>query len=299
MNEENMSAEMAEEVIPETDLAVFDDGWSENAPDEGDFDLNDSAEADEEKAEADTAADTEAAPDEGADKEPAAEKATDTEATADKPEEGSKSNEGHQLYTLKSPAGEKQCTLDEVLTLANKGLDYDGMRQDRDRLREYEGFLKELAAPSGYSVQELIDTTRARMLIGQKKAEGVEMSEMDALTAIQRDKAAAAEAEQNHAAAQKEAAKQNMVSAFLAEFPDVNAADIPQEVWDKCRETGDLAGAYRKYAAAQKDSEISRLREELETLKQNQKNKDRSTGSRKSVGSTTPKDPFDEGWDSV
>lgn len=289
MDEMNEMMETAEVEVSEADLAAFDD-WGEDAPDEGDFDLTD------DENEETTEAETEATDGSDESTEEAEEKAEDDDSEPEKVEEEKKSDEGHQFYTLKSPAGEKQCTLDEVLSLANKGLDYDGVRQDRDEMRE---FLKELAEPSKLNIRELMDTTRARMLISKKKAEGVEMSEMEALTAIQRDRATAAVEEQNRAVTQAETKKQEMINTFLAEFPNVNAAEIPAEVWKVCRENGDLAGAYRKYVNGQKDSEISRLKAEIETLKQNQKNKDRSTGSRKSVGSTTPKDPFDEGWDSV
>lgn len=289
MDEMNTSAEMTEEVISDTELSAFDANWDDIATDEGDFDLTDGTEADTEEAEAESEAGD---PDEGAEPQPETEVTEDAEDTADTGEAGEKGAEGHQLYTLKSPAGERQCSLDEVLSLANKGLDYDGVRQDRDHMRE---FLKELAEPSGFTIEELIDTTRARMLMSRRKAEGVEMSEMEALTAVQRNRAAAITEGQH----KEEARKQEMINTFLAEFPDVKAADIPQEVWQQSRETGDLAGAYRKYANSQKDNEIAQLKQELETLKLNQKNKDRSTGSRKSVGATTPKDPFDEGWDSV
>lgn len=289
MDEMNTSAEMTEEVISDTELSAFDANWDDIETDEGDFDLTDGTEADTEEAEAESEASD---PDEGAEAQPETKTTEDAEDTADSSETDDKGAEGHQLYTLKSPAGERQCSLDEVLSLANKGLDYDGVRQDRDRMRE---FLKELAEPSGFTIEELIDTTRARMLMSKRKAEGVEMSEMEALTAVQRNRAAAITEGQH----KEEARKQEMINTFLAEFPNVKAADIPQEVWQQCRETGDLAGAYRKYANSQKDNEIAQLKQELETLKLNQKNKDRSTGSRKSVGATTPKDPFEEGWDSV
>ena len=170
------------------------------------------------------------------------------------------------------------------------------MRQDRDRLRD---FLKEMAAPLNLSVEELIDNTRARMLIQQKKEAGEELSEMEALTIIQRNRAEKqAEAQATDEKAASEAAKAQMIRAFVNEFPDVKATDIPADVWAECSRTGDLAGAYRKYADGLKDKEIERLTKENETLKQNQKNKDRCTGPRRSAGAATPKDPFDEAWDS-
>ena len=295
MDENTTTVELAGAGITEADLAAFDTDWNETAPDEDDFDLSD----DTSDAEPDTedAAESE---DTGSEEDTTAEEPAESEAPKEEDEqtetEEQQEEKGHQLYTLKTPRGEKQCSLDEVLVYANKGMDYDGMRQDRDRLRD---FLKEMAAPLNLSVEELIDNTRARMLIQQKKEAGEELSEMEALTIIQRNRAEKqAEAQASDEKAASEAAKAQMIRAFVNEFPDVKATDIPADVWAECSRTGDLAGAYRKYADGLKDKEIARLSKENETLKQNQKNKDRSTGPRRSAGAATPKDPFDEAWDS-
>lgn len=295
MDEITNTAELGDAGITEADLAAFDTDWNETAPDEDDFDLSD----DTSDAESDTedAAESE---DTSSEENTSTEKPAESEAPKEEDEqtetEEQQEEKGHQLYTLKTPKGEKQCSLDEVLVYANKGMDYDGMRQDRDRLRD---FLKEMAAPLNLSVEELIDNTRARMLIQQKKEAGEELSEMEALTIIQRNRAEKqAEAQATDEKAASEAAKAQMIRAFVNEFPDVKATDIPADVWAECNRTGDLAGAYRKYADGLKDSEIKRLTKENETLKQNQKNKDRSTGPRRSAGAATPKDPFDEAWDS-
>lgn len=295
MDEITTTAELGDAGITEADLAAFDTDWNETAPDEDDFDLSD----DTSDAESDT---EDAAESEDTDSEEntSTEKPAESEAPKEEDEqaetEEQQEEKGHQLYTLKTPKGEKQCSIDEVLVYANKGMDYDGIRQDRDRLRD---FLKEMAAPLNLSVEELIDNTRARMLIQQKKEAGEELSEMEALTIIQRNRAEKqAEAQATDEKAASEAAKAQMIRAFVNEFPDVKATDIPADVWAECSRTGDLAGAYRKYADGLKDKEIERLTKENETLKQNQKNKDRSTGPRRSAGAATPKDPFDEAWDS-
>jgi hypothetical protein len=99
-------------------------------------------------------------------------------------------------------------------------------------------------------------------------------------------KAQAAAAEQQ--AAQRQKAN---VDAFLAAYPGVKAEDVPVEILQEGFANGDLVGAYARW-------ENKQLKAELETLKQNQKNKERSTGSRKSAGASTPKDDFDDAWDS-
>ena len=83
-----------------------------------------------------------------------------------------------------------------------------------------------------------------------------------------------------------------MFASFLQAYPDVKADEIPKEVWEDAGRTFDLTGAYQRH-------ELRQLRAENEKLRQNEKNKGRSTGPRKTAGATTPKDPFDEAWDSV
>ncbi len=286
-----------EETISDADLAAFDEAW-EDAPktDDDDYDLGNTEDVQTSDENPDTVTSDDAA-DGGKGGAEEQESAGEDQPEADT--EKDESEEGHQLYTLKSLNGEKQYNIDDVLKLATKGLDYDGVRQDRDRFRSYEAFLKELAAPMNLSVEELIDNTRARMLIQQKKDAGEELSEMDAMNIVLRNKTKAVEAAVEKPTADAEAAKNQMIQQFVREFPDVKADAIPTEVWAECNRTGDLAGAYRKYADGLKDKEIARLSKELKTLKQSQKNRDRSIGSLKSSGAPAAKDPFDEGWDSV
>ena len=294
-NNETTFAPEAEETISDADLDAFDEEWEDAPITDDDDNLGDTEDVQTPDENPDTVtADNADSESDGDAKEESAEE-DQPEADTEK-DEGA---EGHQLYTLKSLNGEKQYNIDDVLKLATKGLDYDGVRQDRDRIRTYEAFLKELAEPMKLSVDELIDNTRARMLIQQKKQAGEELSEIDAMNIVLRNKAKAAEAAAEKPAQDAEAAKNQMIQQFVREFPDVKADAIPAEVWAECNRTGDLAGAYRKYADGQKDKEIARLNKELKSLKQSQKNRDRSIGSLKSSGAPVAKDPFDEGWDSV
>lgn len=304
MDEMNTTVETTETTAE--DYAAFDEAWGDAPAADDDFDLG----PDEDEGEADGGNEAENETDAGgidagdesaeADAESApagsggaetAENAENTAETADP-----KAEEGHQLYTLKSPKGERQCGIDEVLTLANKGMDYDGVRDDRDNLRE---FLTELAQSGGMSIDELIDSTRARMLVQKRQAEGNPISETDALFTVQRERAEKKAARAAETAKAEEQTRNRMISDFIAEFPDVQATDIPNSVWAESRETGNLAAAYRKYANNQKDAELQRLKKEIETLKQNKKNKERSTGSMRSSGVSSSADPFEEGWNSL
>ena len=289
---EKIEATVTDEVdtsVSDEDLAAFDEVWDDDSEldDDDEIDLSD----DDSKP---TDSEPEVAKETPEDSTETQESTEDSQ-TEDEPHED-KPTEGRQLYKLKGIDGnEKEYSIEDVLNLAGKGLDYDGVRRDRDELREYKAFLKELADNSGLSVDELVDSTRARIYKDEKRRSGEEVSDVDALRAVQRNRAQkkAAEAEP------KKVDTDKMIKSFVNEFKDVQAKDIPESVWKEAHETGDLAGAYRKYSNNQKDAEIARLKEENTKLKQNQKNKDRSIGSQRSAGNPTPKDPFDEGWDSV
>ncbi len=77
---------------------------------------------------------------------------------------------------------------------------------------------------------------------------------------------------------------------FIEAYPGVKGDEIPDEVWQESFRTGDLVGAYARY-------ENRVLKERLDKFEQNQKNKDRSTGSRKTAGSSKVKDAIDLDWD--
>lgn len=291
----------------ELDLNAFDEGWGDVPSEDDGFEL----EADEPQ-EVDTGTPTE----EGdGDTTEQAEAETGAQEEADNA--GAQENtEGHQLYTLKHLGKEGLYTIDEVLEFAGKGMDYDGVRQDRDELRRERAalngqteFLKELAKRAGdATIEQHLDRVRATWSIQDAEKSGNVVSPEDALIRATQTRLTAAEpepekepeaeqpkpAEQQEKPAEDESAAQRaqMFRAFIAEYPGVKPEDIPKEVWTECARTGDLAGAYRKH-------ENAKLKAELEELKLNQRNKERSTGSWQSAGAPTPKDAFDEGWDSV
>ena len=291
----------------ELDLNAFNEGWGDVPSEDDGFEL----EADEPQ-EADTGTPTE----EGdGDTTEQAEAETGAQEEADNA--GAQENtEGHQLYTLKHRGKEGLYTIDEVLEFASKGMDYDGVRQDRDELRRERAalngqteFLKELAKRAGdATIEQHLDRVRATWSIQDAEKSGNVVSPEDALIRATQTRLTAAEpepekepeaeqpkpVEQQEKPAEDESAAQRaqMFRAFIAEYPGVKPEDIPKEVWTECARTGDLAGAYRKH-------ENAKLKAELEELKLNQRNKERSTGSWQSAGAPTPKDAFDEGWDSV
>ena len=189
-----------------------------------------------------------------------------------------------------------------ILTLAQKGMDYDRIRTKYDELKageaqrnDREAFLKELAESAGQSVEEMIDTARARMLANKATAEGKTLSEEDALEQIKQEKAKQAQEqkpekpEEPPTEENKEAERQQSFLRFSKEFPEVKAEEIPTEVWkDFAEGKGDLADLFAR-------QENKRLKAELAAMKQNEENRKKSTGSRATAGSAK-KSAFDDAW---
>ena len=277
MDENNSAVET--EVIDDT---VFDEGWGDAPAGDKDMDLSEP----EESAEPE---DQRPAEDAEAQEQPEAVE----EQTEEKPAEERKA-EGRS-WKLKHNGEDVDADEAKMIELAQKGLDYDRVREDRDRFKdehpkyaEYEKFLNELAQSAGTDVAALMENVRASMLMQKAEKDGKPITQEAAVSQLRAEAAAAKAAEAQQAEA---ARKQANLRSFMAAYPNVKAEDVPLKVLQEGFESGDLAGAYARY-------ENKQLKEELETLKQNKKNTERSAGSRRSSGNKTPKDDFDDAWDS-
>ncbi len=312
--EDNTTVQPEVEEAVETSDAFFD-GWDEvddvAVADDGQVnDVDDSEDPDntEESEEEDADADQREADDaEGGD--------ADAEAKGES--EGDKGTPDQDEFVLKHLGEERKVSRDEVVQLAQKGLDYDrirerwdGVKNDIPKLRSYEKFLADLASSKGGNIEALMDETMTQILINRAKAKGEELSASAAAAQAVRMRMENGNTrgyddevtEPGVSGTEGEAAGKpdanEMVNRFLAEYPTVRAESIPKEVWDEVnRNGGDLLQAYRGYENKKLAEENKRLQKELESAKQQQKNKARSTGSTKSVGSAATIDPFESGWD--
>lgn len=306
-NENTVQTEQAE--TTETSMA-FDDGWNDEEPtvmgdgsDDGWGDDEEDRETGSESEETEADADQQEA--EGTDGEAAdgAETEEEAEGDKDKPDQA-------ETYELRYLGETRTVDRDEVVKLAQQGMDYqrirekwDAVKDDVPKLRMYEGFLKELADARGGDIESLIDETRTRSLIAQAEAKGERLSASAAAAqAVQARMKAMEPAEaQKQADADEEAqkARQASVDRFLSIYGAVKPEDIPETVWAEADRVGDLTIAYQHYLGEKQESELKKLRDELEQVKQQQKNRERSMGSSKSVGAAAAKDSFMEGWDDL
>lgn len=303
MNDENMNAVNEEVTMPDAD----GDDWDN-------IDLSGLV-AEDFTSEEDDGSDDNGGADQPADTEaPGTENAAAEEPSATHTDEETKPAEAgiaDEQFTLKHLGESKNYSRDEVTTLAQKGLDYDRIRTERDSMRaempamrDAMNFIEELAAGSHVSAEELMESIRAKALIAREAEAGRAITETGAREQIRREKAArdkdAAAANENDAEADagtppQTAAQEPDVTAeirrFAQMYPEVKATEIPQKVWDDFRAgKGDLTSLYTM-------TENAALRQKVAALEQNEKNKGRSTGSMKSAGNRSAKSTMQEIWD--
>lgn len=232
--------------------------------------------------------------------------------------------EQNQLLELKYMDEVKSVTRDEAVVLAQKGLDYDRIRTDREtfkgelekikpdyeRLSELEGWVKKIAG--GKSVEEFMDYTDAHLL---SEKNGVDENIALQMVKFQREKAAfdakktTAEAPAKAQAERGEAERRKAedVREFAERFPDVAAKLktepelIPQTVWDRVKAGEKLTAVYAEHAALKRaekaEADFAELQKQLEIEKQNEKNAGRATGSLSTDGEKPPSDAWGDGWD--
>lgn len=275
---------------PET--VDFDD-WSDIVLDEGD----EEADAEENHGEEQPEADNDGAP-EG---ENQPEEKTDIEAPTE-----TKGDE----FVLKHLNETKTVNRDEVVSLAQRGLDYDRVKEKlttaNARLSELEGadeklsFFKELADSQGKTLDQFIEATAAAV-----RAQEKHISFEDALKEVQFDFEKKKFAKEKTNWEQKQSDRQSAdetrnadIEAFMRQYPDAakDPQSIPKEVWEDVEKNGSLVVAYGRYIDKQKDAKIAELTRQLEQQKQQAANKQRSTGSQSTDNSSAADTLFDSYW---
>ena len=302
-NVENMSVQ-EEQNADQQD--AFLDGWGDEQTAQDAPETSETAEGEDTAEEAtETASETEgaqSAPDGGA-----AETAAEAGAEAQTETTEQKADAPEKTWTLRHMDETKNVGEAEMVTLAQKGMDYDRIRAKYDESKPAMEILSIFAKQKGVSVADYVSFLRTEA----KKADG--LSEAEARRSIElEDREAAVTAREAEQAAERQAAEQANAAAnaaaqrrkadideFAREYPDVarNPDAIPKEVWDAVAAGSSLTVAYAKYTAKQAREEAERTRIAAQAAQQNVKNAARSTGSMQSAGQNAGgRDPFLEGW---
>lgn len=302
-NVENMSVQ-EEQTADQQD--AFLDGWGDEQTAQDAPETSETAEGEDTTEEVtETASEAEgaqSAPDGGA-----AETAAEAGAEAQTETTEQKADAPEKTWTLRHMDETKNVGEAEMVTLAQKGMDYDRIRAKYDESKPAMEILSIFAKQKGVSVADYVSFLRTEA----KKADG--LSEAEARRSIElEDREAAVTAREAEQAAERQAAEQANAAAnaaaqrrkadideFAREYPDVarNPDAIPKEVWDAVAAGSSLTVAYAKYTAKQAREEAERTRSAAQAAQQNIKNAARSTGSMQSAGQNAGgRDPFLEGW---
>lgn len=217
-----------------------------------------------------------------------------------------------QKFTIKVNKEERKVGYEEMVSLAQKGADYDRVKEQLaesrqavqdlqsqiDSQQDLRNVLEFIAKESDIPMDQLADHFYINFRKGAGSTEAEAKAELRAFRAEKQVDALKAQSAQqtrtDEAAAAKERAKTE-IAEFRKQYPGV---ELTQELCDKLMpdvQAGmSLSNAYRKMESAQKDAEIENLRRQLEAEKQNKKNRSTSPGSQTDAGGKKAKSDFDE-----
>lgn len=226
--------------------------------------------------------------------------ATDTREDPKGQERGQNQPEGQQrenqpeLFTIQYNGKTEQMTREELIQLAQKGRDYDHTRQERDQLRQYREqngkaieYLEKVARKNGMDIQGFLNEMQRRELTDggmseQEAARELDMRRREEEVQRGREELEAQrrqEADSRRQAQEKTERMRTDIAGFLKAYPQVKPDDIPKEVWDRVNQGESLAAAYAQHEVAQLKAQAQQLQTEIEALRQNQNNAQRTPGS--------------------
>lgn len=228
-------------------------------------------------------------------------------------EEKPGSTDTEQTFMLKVNKEEKQVTLEEMTALAQKGADYDRVKDNYtksqqtiqdlqtklDSANKHQGVLDILdivATKSDMKLEELAEMLYLSIRKSAGTSEDVAREEL---------KSAKLEKELNGIKAQKNDAKQKEetaesraqreLDAFKENYPDVDLTeDLISKLTPDLQKGVGLSAAYRNYERAQSTAKIRELEQQLAAKKQNDKNKKSSPGSQKDSGGRRSRSDYEE-----
>lgn len=207
------------------------------------------------------------------------------EDAADKDSTDATGKKADQSFTLKHMGAVKTVGRDEVVVLAQKGMDYDRIRGKYDEAQsalnqnnEAIEVLRDMAELSGMTTNELIKATRTQLMTKQAGNDRLRS---------QREADNQANPDNEDPNIQR---RQKEISEFITEYgTSVDPTAIPSEVWQSVAKGKTLLSAYQAW-------ELKKLRAENNAAGKTSENKGKSVGSRKTAGSGWRRDAIAADW---
>lgn len=192
-----------------------------------------------------------------------------------------------EKFTVTVNGEEKRLSRDEMVTAAQKGMDYDRIKEDKARLTDEVNSLRfqvgsviEAAEQMGMSVDDFVKsaleglkTAKADELKQGYIDQGIDediaemLAEKDmALQNIQQSQS------ENETPEQQNGIPEEDIRKFTEAFPDVIPEEIPDSVWEQVRQGSTLYESYLKH-------EYDRQHDALRASQKNEENRQRASGS--------------------
>ena len=224
--------------------------------------------------------------------------------------------EDTQLFKVKHLGQEIELTMEQMIENAQKGLDYDRIRQDRDTLKSSRKIqlLEDLAKDSGYddvdafveNFYENLEESRVIERAEQLSVErGIDFETAAEIANMERENEKLKKTMQEVEKVKAKSADQqkqavNDFNALFAKFPEIKEQytsydKLPESFRQKVAQGEQPLLAWNNYLLELKDMELKQKEKELEIVKNNQKNKKRSVGSAKGAGQAKETDDFLKG----
>ena len=227
---------------------------------------------------------------------------------------GAESEQTPEMFTLKVNKQERTVTREEVIALAQKGSDYDrvkeqadksksdneALRQQLSQTQEVYDVVAQIAKDANVEIPALLDSFRVRRLMEQENLTEKEAAErLGRLKAEEKLKAMQAAQEKKSEEQQRQERAEREIKEFRQQFPNVDISSLPVERLSKDIASGmSMTQAYLKDLNAQQAAQIEELNRQLKAKEQNAKNRASSPGSASDSGARKQKDQFDDFFDS-
>lgn len=219
-----------------------------------------------------------------ADTPPEEEPAEDLEEQAENPPQ-------ETTYTLKYNGREVNVPQAELITLAQKGMNYDHVYGELQSLRNGAEIqiLDKFAQQNGMSRREYVEFLRRELesrQVQEKVQQGIPEQTARRILELEQNERIRQEQE---AHARQTLAKREQYNALAREYP--NLKELPPQVVQAIRSGEAPLAAYRAY-------ENRQLKQELEAAKINARNRSKALGSMADSAAMPPADDFLTGWNS-
>lgn len=214
-----------------------------------------------------------------------------------------------ETFTLKVNKEEKTYSREEVISLAQKGADYDRVKEQLNTSRETASqlqiqldsqkeameLLTDMAKESGMEMPKFLDTIRMNMLKKQGLSEEAASERLLRMKAEKENAALKANAEQLQTKETAADRATREIAEFREAYPDVQITkELVDKLMDDVHGGKSLTEAYRNLERAQTAAKIAELERQLAAQKQNAENRAASPGSQKDSGGRRTKSEYDD-----